>query len=364
MWCVGAEVAPPLLQVQGVTRAFPRPRREGGGWLRACHGVSFELGRGEAEIVSLVGESGAGKSTLARLILGLDRPDSGVIRYRGRDLATVRGRQWLALRQEVQAVFQDPYGIYNPFYRVDRVLEQPLRRFGLAAGRADERRRMEEALRAVDLRPEDVLGRYPHQLSGGERQRIMLARLYLIRPRLVVADEPVSMIDAALRTMFLNILLDLRAQGMSCLFITHNLHTAFYLGGRCLVLYRGQLVETGEIDRLIAQPAHPYTQMLMESVPSADPERRWAEELPDQAMESGRPAPLAACAFADRCPKVMPICQRQRPGFYDVQPGQAAACFLYAGEGAASNGTAAAPRTAVGSRGQRGNETGGDLRGS
>ncbi len=342
----------PLLRVEHVTRSFPRPRAEGGGLLHACDDVTFDLGREGAEIVSLVGESGSGKTTLARLILGLDRVDGGHIRYRGRSLATLGARDWLAHRREVQAVFQDPYGIYNPFYQVDRVLEQPLRRFRLASGRADERRRMEEALGAVDLRPADVLGRFPHQLSGGERQRIMLARLYLIRPRLIVADEPVSMIDAALRTMFLNILLDLRQEGMSCLFITHNLQTAFYLGGRCLVLYRGRLVEAGQVDDILSHPAHPYTRMLMDSVPSADPGQRWKDEIPARAVESGQ-APLpTACAFVDRCPAAMAICRAERPRLRQTHTGQHAACFLYdpahTGLGDANRTPQACPDTLVG----------------
>ena len=333
----------PLLRVEQVTRSFPRPRAEGGGLLHACDDVTFDLGREGAEIVSLVGESGSGKTTLARLILGLDRVDGGDIRYRGRSLTTLGASDWLAHRREVQAVFQDPYGIYNPFYRVDRVLEQPLRHFRLASGRADERRRMHEALSAVDLRPADVLGRYPHQLSGGERQRIMLARLYLIRPRLIVADEPVSMIDAALRTMFLNILLDLRQEGMSCLFITHNLQTAFYLGGRCLVLYRGRLVETGQVDDILSHPAHPYTQMLMESVPSADPGQRWKDEIPAHAVESGRAAQPTACAFVDRCPAAMAVCSAERPRFQPARTGQHAACFLYDSTHAAARDSGGGP---------------------
>ncbi|MCX6044664.1 MAG: ATP-binding cassette domain-containing protein, partial [Chloroflexi bacterium] len=146
----------------------------------------------------------------------------------------------------IKPIFQDPYSTYNPFYRIDRVLEVPIKQFKLASSKDEARQLMEEALRAVDLRPNDVLGRYPHQLSGGERQRVMLARVYLIKPRLIIADEPISMIDAALRALFLNILLDFRDKfGISCIFITHNLATAYYLGGDIMVMCRGRVIEKG-----------------------------------------------------------------------------------------------------------------------
>ncbi len=319
----------PLLQVQHLTRTFAGGHRGQRLALRANDEIDLTLGASGPEIVSLVGESGSGKSTLARILLGLDRPSVGRVLYHGVDVAKLRGRAWWQYRREVQAVFQDPYGIYNPFYRVDRVLDRPVRHFRLAASRREADEKIDGALRAVDLRPQDVLGRFPHQLSGGERQRIMLARLYLIRPRLIIADEPVSMIDAALRTMFLNILLDFRDQGISCLFITHNLQTAYYLGGRCLVLYRGRMVESGSIDEVLQEPAHPYTRVLVSSIPSPDPTQRWSGELPEAAVESGSPPGPNECAFAQRCPHVMERCRSERPSHHRVSGDREAACLLF-----------------------------------
>ncbi len=284
-------------------------------------------------MLSVVGESGSGKSTLARLILGLDRPSAGNVFYRGEDVARFVGAKRRQFRREVQAVFQDPYAIFNPFYTVDRVLAQPLRRFHLASSLHEAQQRMEDSLRAVDLRPRDVLGRYPHQLSGGERQRVMLARLHLLRPQLVIADEPVSMIDAALRTMFLNILLDFRDAGMSCLFITHNLETSYYLGGNALVLYQGRVVERAPIDRILHAPKHPYTQMLVSSIPVPDPKKRWKTSLPESAIESGETVGSAGCPFLVRCPYAMEVCRRQDPPMMSVGDGQEAACFLLADRG-------------------------------
>ncbi len=193
---------------------------------------------------------------------------------------------------------------------------------------------VKEALHAVDLRPTDVLGRYPHQLSGGERQRVMLARVYLMRPRLIVADEPISMLDAALRALFLNILLDFRDRhGISCVFITHNLATAYYLGGEILVMCRGRLIERGDMDAVIARPAHPYTQLLVDSVPAKSPrERRTAKRGAEAIEVSELRIGQDACVFTSRCPYVMDICRQRRPALLPVEEGQEAACFLY-GEG-------------------------------
>ncbi|MBC7320711.1 ABC transporter ATP-binding protein, partial [bacterium] len=196
-----------LLELNNVTKIFSGAR---GRRIRAVDRVSFSLSREEPRIISLVGESGSGKTTIARMILGLLPPTEGAIYFSGQNIYSMSKDEWKEYRREVQAVFQDPYGIYNPFYRVDRVLEIPIRKFNLANSKEESQKLIIEALEAVGLRPKDVIGRYPHQLSGGERQRIMLARLYLLKPKLIIADEPISMIDVALRALFLNILLDFK----------------------------------------------------------------------------------------------------------------------------------------------------------
>ena len=304
----------------------------------AVDDVSFQI-PAEPTIVNLVGESGSGKSTIARIILGLLQPTAGRVLYQGTDISTT-GREWnRKFRSEVQAVFQDPYSVYNPVYKAERVLKLVIRKFGLAENRAEGQELMNAALRAVDLRPEEVLDRHPHQLSGGQRQRLMLARVYLMRPRLIIADEPVSMIDAGMRASFLNILQDFRdEQGISTLFITHDLSTAMYLGGEIIVLYQGRIMEQGETRAVMKTPLHPYAQLLISSIPTPDPRRRWEEDL------SG--APLAEigvsevrsrdrCLFADRCPQVMERCWGARPALAPPSaddadsPRRDVACHLY-----------------------------------
>ena len=324
---------PDLLVVENLRQVFG-----GRNPTYAVDDVSFQI-PAEPTIVSLVGESGSGKSTIARIILGLLQPTAGRVLYEGTDISTT-GREWnRKFRSEVQAVFQDPYSVYNPVYKAERVLKLVIRKFGLAKNRAEAQELMEVALRAVDLRPEEVLDRHPHQLSGGQRQRLMLARVYLMRPRLIVADEPVSMIDAGMRASFLNILGDFRdEQGISTLFITHDLSTAMYLGGEIIVLYQGRIMEQGETRAVMKTPLHPYAQLLISSIPTPDPRRRWEEDL------SG--APLAEigvsevhsrerCLFADRCPQVMDRCWGARPALAPPSaddadsPRRDVACHLY-----------------------------------
>jgi peptide/nickel transport system ATP-binding protein len=302
-----------------------------GGELIAVDRVSFTLTADRPHIVSLVGESGSGKSTLARIILGLQRPTGGRVAYRGQDIYRLSGAAYDAYRRDVQPVFQDPYGIFNPFYRVDRVLWRAIDKFGLARSRPDGLRLIEESLNAVDMRPADVLGRYPHQLSGGQRQRIMLARVHMLRPAFIVADEPVSMLDAAIRVLFLNILLDFKEKyGMTTLFITHDLSTAYYLGGEIMVISQGRVVERGRVDDVMVNPAHPYTQQLLSSVPVPDPDARWGERI--EGTEQTAPVRTLSrdrCLFAERCPHVMERCWAARPAMMPVRPGQTASCFLY-----------------------------------
>ena len=319
-----------LISVDAVSTIF-KARQRGAGSVVAVDDVSLSLPANRASFLTIVGESGSGKSTLARNILGLTQPTRGQVRYVGRDIATLSARELLDYRRDVQPVFQDPYAVYNPFYRIDRVLQLPIRKFKLAQGKDAAQAKIEEALTAVDLRPGDVLGRYPHQLSGGERQRVMLARIYLIRPRLIVADEPLSMIDASLRTLFLNILLDFRDQyGISCIHITHNLATAYYLGGELLVMCKGRVIEQGDMDTIIAQPAHPYTQRLVAAVPNPDPAKRQGSQQHEGYLDTTELAVEAhACVYAGRCPHVMAHCHEQRPSMRQQNAQQQAACFLY-----------------------------------
>ena len=277
----------PLLESRGVTKVF------GEGLLHRDHTValedfSFAIDSAQPSITAIVGESGSGKTTLARLLLGLVAPTSGQVLYQGRDLHALSGTERRAFRRDVQAIFQDPYGVYNPFYRVDHVLTTPVAKFRLAKSRGQARSLIEDALRAVGLRPEEILGRFPHQLSGGQRQRVMVARALLLRPDLIVADEPVSMVDASLRATILGSLRALNQErGISIIYITHDLATAYQVADNIIVLYRASVAEAGDVERVVKTPQHPYTQLLVASIPQVSTERSWLEE-PRVRQQIGR----------------------------------------------------------------------------
>jgi peptide/nickel transport system ATP-binding protein len=284
---------PPLLELRNVSRTFGG----GGGGLFgqrqvvALKDFSLALDSDTPSITAVVGESGSGKTTMARVVLGLESPSSGRVLYQGKDLHRLDRREWREFRRSVQAIFQDPFGVYNSFYKVDHVLTTPLRKFRLAHSADEERHMIEQALRAVGLKPEDTLGRYPHQLSGGQRQRTMVARTLLLRPRLIVADEPVSMIDASLRATVLDNLLQLkRAFGISLIYITHDLTTAYQISDRIVVLYRGEVVEEGIPEQIVNHPRHRYTRLLIHSIPEPDPERAWAVDALEPDEEDGEVA--------------------------------------------------------------------------
>jgi len=270
------KAAPPLLELDRVTTIFGSGARE----TVANDNVSLTMAESPPRLLSIVGESGSGKTTAARTLLGLQKPTAGRALWRGGNIYALPKGDMRAYRSEIQAVFQDPYGIFNPFYKINRVFDLTIRKFNLASSRQDREELIEDALRVVNLRPPDVLGRYPHQLSGGERQRVMLARAYLMKPKLIVADEAISMLDVAVRAVIMNILLDFKEQaGMSTVFITHDLSAAHYLGGDIMVMRRGQVVETGTVDKVLQSPEHPYTQLLLDSIPSPDPDKRWTGDV-------------------------------------------------------------------------------------
>jgi len=302
--------------------------------IRAVDRVSFSIPEGKPVVTALVGESGSGKSTIARMILGLETPTSGEILYRGRSIERWLREDPYTYRREVQVVFQDPYSVYNSFYRVERVLYMAVRKFGLASSREEARKMIVEAMERLGLRPQDVLGRYPHQLSGGERQRLMLVRALLIKPRLLVADEPVSMIDASLRAIFLENLLQLKEElGMSCLYITHDLNIANYVADDILVICNGCLVETGPAREVFEDPLHPYTKVLVGSVPVPDPRRRWRERLRLE-VESFRELRVErGCPFQYRCPHVTDVCREKLPPLAEVRSGRRVRCWLFAHQG-------------------------------
>jgi peptide/nickel transport system ATP-binding protein len=267
---------------------------------------------------------------MGMLMLGFIAPTSGEVLYRGQNLWKSSKPVWRQFRREVQAIFQDPFEVYNPFYRVDHVLTLPISKFKLAKSKAARQQMMEEALTRVGLRPSDTLGRYPHELSGGQRQRIAIARALLLDPKVIIADEPVSMVDASLRATILKSLQRLRDEmGISILYITHDLATAYHIGERIVVLYQGQVAEAGDVQSVITNPQHPYTQLLVSSIPWPDPNRRWG--WIETSASTGMFLSTEGCAFAPRCPHVMDICRKERPSLFRTGDTCAAACFLYQG---------------------------------
>ena len=319
-----------LLEVKNLTKVF------GGGLGRrnetvALDDFSLTLYDDKPMITAIAGESGSGKTTLARLILDFIKPTSGEILWQGSDLHKMSKQELMRYRRQCQAVFQDPYAAFNPFYRVDHVFHMAITEFKLARSRAEAEEIVDDALKVVGLRPQEILGKYPHQLSGGQRQRIIVARAFLPKPRLIVADEPVSMIDASLRAMILDIMLKLKEEfGISFLYITHDLSTAYQISDRIFILYEGSVSETGDATGVISNPQHPYTQLLIGSVPTPDPALKWEEDIEVSAEdELGRGA-KAGCKFYGRCPHAMEECNRSRPQLYSVgEDGHYASCYLY-----------------------------------
>ncbi len=311
------------------------------GWVRAVDGVSFELRAGEA--VAVVGESGCGKSTLAKTLLGLVRPVRGEVWFGGRLLQTPE--DWRAYRRRVGYVQQDPYGALPPFMTVRRILEEPLVANGVRSA-ADRRARVVRALEEVQLTPpEEFLGRFPHMLSGGQQQRLVVARATILQPRLLVADEPVTMLDASVRVEVLQLLRDLQARaGLGVVYITHDLSTVRHFCDRVLVMYAGKLVEQAPVEALLHAPKHPYTQALLAAIPDPDPEN--ARRL--RPVPAGEPPslanPPAGCRFHPRCPAVISgVCDRREPPEFEPAPGHLAACWLYEGAAVAAEAGVSRP---------------------
>jgi len=314
-----------LLRLENVSKVYSRGLINTQATI-ALRNMSLTLREDEPTILTVAGESGSGKTTLAMLLLGFILPTTGQIIYRGRNISTLYGEDKMAYRREVQAVFQDPFAVFNPFYTVDHLLTVPIQRFKLAKSKADARNKMEEALTAVGLRPEDILGRFPHQLSGGQRQRINVARALLLKPKLLIADEPVSMVDASLRATILETLRNLqRDHGVSIIYITHDLTTAYHIAKSIIVLYRGSVMEAGDVDRVIKDPQHPYTQLLVDSIPWPNLDQRWGAQ-PIKAREAG--GSDSGCRFRSRCPMAMDICATEPP-LFKISPSHTASCFLH-----------------------------------
>ncbi len=321
----------PLLDVRNATKVYGGKVFKSDAQTIALQDFNLAIAEQPATITTIAGESGSGKTTLANAVLGFIGLTSGQILYRGQDIATLRGRDQLQYRREVQAIFQDPYEVYNPFYRVKHIFDIVIKRFSLARNKQEARDVIEAALKVVGLRGEEVLEKYPHQLSGGQRQRMMVARAYLLKPRLIVADEPVSMVDASLRAMILDIMLRLRDEhNISFLYITHDLSTAYQIGNQIYILYQGSIAEKGVTADVIENPKHPYVQLLIDSIPVPDPNYRWDTQISLPGDEQARTQLNSGCRFYARCPRRMTRCLTNLPPLYPLKEADhEAACFLY-----------------------------------
>jgi len=320
--------AGPLLRTEGLTRHF----KIGGVFSRQNLYAVADVGLaiGEHQIVALVGESGSGKSTVARLLARLYRPTSGEIYFQGKPVSAIRGRRdLLRYRGDVPMVFQDPFASINPVFRVSHPVMRCLKlhRPELSAGQRQQE--AERVFAAVGLTPPaEVLQRFPHELSGGQRQRVGFAQALALRPKLILADEPVSMLDVSIRIGLLNLMADLRdTQGVSILYITHDIASARYVADRLIVMYAGHIAETGPTEEVLTRPRHPYTQLLLSAVP--DPR---APLTVGAATDRGEPPkvidPAPGCLFRWRCPLAIDECHKVTPPLRELLPGHSAACHV------------------------------------
>jgi peptide/nickel transport system ATP-binding protein len=319
-----------VLEARALTKHFPLSRGSifgrTIGTVKAVDGVDFVLRRGET--LGVVGESGCGKTTTGRLVLNLERPTSGAVSFRGRELPSLRGRDLGEYRRAVQAVFQDPYSSLNPRLTIRTTVGEPLARTRPDLTKAEIGERIAESLTRVGLRPR-VADDYPHELSGGQRQRVALARALTTSPECIVLDEAVSALDVSIRAQVMNLLREIQARlGVSYFFIAHDLAVVRYVSTRIGVMYLGKLVETAPSDELYAHPLHPYTQVLLDNALPAHPDETRDEVILRGEIPSAFDPP-AGCRFHPRCPRALPVCGETEPPLAERAPGHHVACHLY-----------------------------------
>jgi peptide/nickel transport system ATP-binding protein len=293
--------------------------------ITAVDHVSLRVGSGE--IFGLAGESGCGKSTLARMILGFEEPTLGTIIHRGKDGQPIAGKKvWRTAG--VQAVFQNPFETFNPLRQVERYFFEAVHNFRLASGQTEALARIDETLQMVGLNYEAIAGRYPAEFSGGQLQRVSIARSLLNEPSLLIADEPVSMVDASIRMSIMNLFRELVERlGLGVVYITHDLATAYYVCDRIAIMFRGNIVAMGDVEKVLMEPKHPYVRLLRECIPETDPKKRWTTKV--QLSESDTEEYLrVGCKFAGRCPQAMEICRLEAPEDVDVD-GVLVKCHLW-----------------------------------
>lgn len=319
----------PIMQLEHLTRRFKTRK----GMIKAADDVSLNLNKGD--ILCLVGESGSGKTTVARMAGGLLQPSEGRVIFDGKDLAEMNRAEFAEYRKAVQIIHQDPYASLNPVHTIGDTLRAPLLHHNIASNRRDATKRAGDLLELVDLRPvENFIDKYPHQLSGGQRQRISIARAMALNPRLIIADESVSMVDVSIRVSLLNTMLKLRNElGVTFLFITHDLAVVKYFAweGRIGVMYVGKLIEYGNTPKVIGRPLHPYTRALAAAIPEADPDlTRSKSKLQLRSLDIPNLNELPdGCVFHPRCPYwIKGECDTIVPPLVDVGAGREVACHV------------------------------------
>jgi len=318
-----------LLEVCDVTKVFTLRSGLFRAKIVAVENISFSIG--PAEIFGLAGESGCGKTTTAKIILGLEEPTSGEIIWQNKNGKRISLRQ-LGIRERfgpggIQAVFQNPFETFNPLRWVEEYFFETVSNYHLAKHKKEATMLVEETLQAVGLSYSEITGRYPGEFSGGQLQRISIARSLLTNPSLLIADEPVSMVDASLRTSIVNLFDKLRKErGMSIIYITHDLATAYYICDKIAIMFRGNIVEMGDAEQVLMTPIHPYTKLLIKSIPKADLTGRWEEKLKITELEEQEYL-RKGCKFAGRCPYATKKCIEERPPDIKVN-GKTVKCFL------------------------------------
>jgi oligopeptide transport system ATP-binding protein len=316
-------VAEAILQVDNVVKYYPVQRgvvfKKTIGQVRAVDGVSLELKAGET--LGVVGESGCGKSTLARVLMNLERPTAGSVKYRGKEIFGLRGPELRQMRRQIQLVMQDPYTSLDPRMTVGDLVGEPFEIHTEVAPKGERRKKVQELLEVVGLNPEHI-NRYPHQFSGGQRQRIGVARALALRPEIIVCDEPVSALDVSIQAQVMNLLERLQNEfGLAYIFIAHDLSVVRHLSDRVAVMYLGKIVETGTDEQIYERPTHPYTQALLSAVPVPDPISRQTKQIIRLVGDVPSPVnPPSGCRFRTRCWKAEAICAQKEPELV-VRPG-------------------------------------------
>lgn len=314
-----------ILELQDVSKVFHMGSMFSRIHITAVDHVSLKVGTGE--IFGLAGESGCGKSTLARMILGFEEASAGAITHYGKNGQPVTGKKvWRTAG--VQAIFQNPFETFNPLRQVERYFFETLEFFKLASSQAEALERIESVLHMVGMNYEAIAGRYPSEFSGGQLQRVSIARALLNEPSLLIADEPVSMVDASLRMSIMNLFRELVDRlGLGVIYITHDLATAYYVCDRIAIMFRGNIISTGNVENVLIDPKHPYVQLLRESIHETDLNKRWKSKIKISENDAEEYLRMG-CKFAGRCPHVMDICRRVAPADIEVN-GAMVKCHLY-----------------------------------